>query len=96
MELEKKLWTKIEERDNLFEKKKKEYDSFPDAFNYPEVRIWYSGYISPIDEEIVELANQVLAYYNKELIQDISDVYDNEFLMSLYNKEKDLNNSKKR
>jgi len=97
MKLEKELWNKIEKRDNLLEEKENEYnDNFPTMFNYPEIRAWYSENISSIDDEIVELANQVLSSHDKELVKDIRDVYNDEFLIELHIKEKSLNNSKKR
>lgn len=65
-------------------------------FNYLEIRAWYSENISSIDDEIVQLANQVLESYSKETVKDIRDVYNDEFLIELHIKEKSLNNSKKR
>jgi predicted permease len=57
---ENKLWKKINERDNLIESKEKEYgETFPSMFNYPEIREWYTEVISPLDEEILKIANQV-------------------------------------
>ena len=97
MDLEKELWGKIEQRENLLEKKEKEYnDTFPTMFNYPEIRNWYSENISFIDDEIVKLANEVLSRYNRELVKDIKDVYDNNFLIDLHSKENSLNKVKKR
>ena len=95
--LEEKLWKKINERDSMLEEKEKEYNSsFPTMFNRHDVRFWYGEKVKVIDEEIVKLANKVLVSYGKELIKDIKDVYNNEFLLGLYEREKISNSSKKR
>ena len=82
---ENKLWKKINERDNLIESKEKEYgETFPSMFNYPEIREWYTEVISPLDEEILKIANQVLSYYKKDSLKDIKSVYADEFLFKLH------------
>lgn len=97
MDLEEKLWKKIEKRDSLLEDKEKEYNSsFPTMFNRHDVRLWYGEKVKIIDEEIVDLANKVLASYDKEVVKDIREVYNNEFLLSLHNDKIKLNNCKKR
>ena len=33
------------------------------AFNFPENRFWYADHISPIDREIVDVANKLFHFY---------------------------------
>ena len=57
-----------------------------EAFNYPENRFWYADHISPIDKEIIDVANDILTEQtNVEIdLKTIADVFANQTLKNLY------------
>lgn len=56
------------------------------AFNFPENRFWYADHISPIDREIVDVANKLLTAINnvESNLKTIADVFINETLKQVY------------
>ena len=83
-ELVNKFKELIEFRDNAIESKfgKTRHD----AFNYPENRFWYADKISPIDKEIIEVANNILTTFDSKIspLKTIGDVYINDTLKNIY------------
>lgn len=83
-ELIKKFKDLIDFRDRTLDAKFGE--NRQDAFNYPENRFWYADHITPIDNEIISAANNVLVAKDvkDKTLKTIADVFANQTLKEVY------------
>ena len=68
-------------------------DEMRTMLNFPEEREWYKNNIFKIDQSLMILARKILP---DEKFNHISDVYNNEFLISKYNELKAKNKEHQR
>ena len=87
----------IEERETKLEEKANG-ESWAELFNYPENRFWYTENISPLDDKIVNVANGIIIKFSIpcEKVEDIRDVYNNDWLMRLTEEKENKITPKKR
>lgn len=83
----KKFVNLINKRDNLIEKHCNG-ECWAELCNYPEERDWYCKNILPIDDEIVKVANGIIAKFSIPCPQqkNIREVYANNWLNRLFEK----------
>ena len=80
----KKFLKLVNKRDALMEKHCKN-QSWAELSNYPEERAWYTETISPLDKQIINIANLIVAKFNLpcKKIKTIAEAYANQSLYEL-------------
>lgn len=91
-----KLSKLISKRDEIMEEHCQEY-SWAELCNYPDEREWYTKNVYPLDEQIIRLANLLIAKFSIpcKTVKHISEVYSNEWLMKIIDSEKQDDSSEK-
>ena len=83
----------INQRDEKMEEHCKDI-SWAELCNYPEERDWYTKNIFPLDQQIVSVANGIIAKFSipcKE-VKTVRDVYSNYWLLKFVEKNNNAKN----